>query len=774
MSDALVISVRFHEGWYHGAGGAPSPARLFQALVAGVGISGPLDDETIELLKWLENLDPPITCSPHTLSQKSYTAYVPNNEADSCNGYQELIKRTGKRIAPLVFDPRVPFVFAWRLADEVATETARKVVSIAHRVYQLGRCIDTAWAWAELLSEDELRDHLTGYPGVVRYPSAGLGDVDCPTSGSLASLIRRHEAGAHQFARTADGKGQTFRQQPKPRWKKVSYEGTASRLLFELRRPDDSGFAPWPLERSSALVEQIRDATAERLRRAFQDRVPDIDRVLIGRKPDGENSGPSSARVRIIPLASIGHPQADMQIRRIVVEVPGECPLHAEDVAWAISGLRLNHSVFNEPIDLTPSDDRAPLGHYGVPKGGYIWRSVTPVALVKAARRRIDPVRVKSDDNQKKSGDEKYTEHSRASFAIAQALRHANISAKVSSLRLQREPFDLRGVRVEPFAERTRFSKHCLWHVEIEFESLVCGPLVIGDGRFLGLGVMRPMAPKGRPQSPSRHPTVARFAVAGNVLPLLTDALFIGERIRTAVMSCSQKHLQEVTGNEDVDAAEVFSGKLPDGTPKTGHVHAHYLPEARQADRRISYVTVFAQDGFGDEDEAALSKLRRVWGDGGHDLQLVLLGVGRPEDFGGLDERKGQSPLLATATEWTSRTPLVPTDHLKIRKHEKRDPDTHQAAITRELERIVRKELSRRAWLAHLADVVKIERIPHTFVGGTQTTWLKFRRVRNKGNGARSTGLGYGFKLTFPEPVQGPIALGYGCHYGLGTFVPRT
>ncbi|QDU39639.1 CRISPR-associated protein, family (Cas_GSU0054) [Maioricimonas rarisocia] len=282
------------------------------------------------------------------------------------------------------------------------------------------------------------------------------------------------------------------------------------------------------------------------------------------------------------------------------------------------------------------------------------------------------------------------------------------------------------------------------------------------------------VSPKGRPQSPSRRPTVARYAVAGNVLPLLTDSLFIGERIRTAVMSCSQKHRKEVTGNEDVDAAEVFSGKTPEGTPKIGHVHAHYLPEARQADRRISYVTVFAPDGFNDEDEAALSKLRRVWGDGGHDLQLVLLGVGRPEDFGGLDERKGQSPLLATATEWISRTPLVPTDHLKIRKHEKRDPETHQAAVNRELKRIVRKELTRRAWLAHLADVVTIELRPDTLVGGTRTTWLKFRRVRSKGNGARSTGLGYGFKLTFPEPVQGPIALGYGCHYGLGTFVPST
>ncbi|WP_197996166.1 type I-G CRISPR-associated protein Csb2 [Gimesia panareensis] len=267
--------------------------------------------------------------------------------------------------------------------------------------------------------------------------------------------------------------------------------------MFELRRSDDAGFAPWPLERSSALVKEIRDSVAEKLRHALEHRIPEIDRVLIGRRPNGENAGPTSARVRIIPLASIGHPQADMLIRRILIEVPGECPLRADDIAWAVSGLQLDRPVLDKQIDLTSSDDQAQLGFFGVDKPGRIWRSVTPVALSEAERRRIDPNRVKTDENEKKGGHEKYVEHERASFAIAQALRRANVAAKVSSIRLQREPFDRRGARVEQFAEGTRFSKHCLWHVELEFELPVSGPLLIGDGRFLGLGVMRPVTLEG-------------------------------------------------------------------------------------------------------------------------------------------------------------------------------------------------------------------------------------------------------------------------------------
>ncbi len=495
MSDTLLISVRLHEGWYHGSGGLPSPARLFQALVAGVGISGPLNEETIGALEWLEQQSPPIISVPHLASQKPYVNYVPNNDLDAKQGDHRKIGeiRVKKVIAPTIFDPTVQFLFAWKLADDAGVEAAKGILALADRVYQLGRCIDMAWAWAEILADEELQERLGKYPGVIKYPSAGLGDVDCPTPGSLASLLHRYQAGAHQFASTADGKGQTFRQRPKPKWKKVCYEGTASRYLFELRQSEDAVFAPWPLELTFVLVKEIRDAAAEKLRHAIKHRITEIDRVLIGRRPDGENAGPTSARVRIIPLASIGHPQADMQVRRILVEVPGECPLPAEDMAWAVSGLQLDHPVLQERIDLTRSDDESQLSFYGVNKRTRIWRSVTPVVLPEAKRRRIDPERVKTDEKEKKGGQEKFAEHERASCSVGQALRHANVAAKISSIRLQREPFDQRGVRVEQFAEGTRFSKHGMWHVELEFESPVPGPLLIGDGRFLGLGLMRPV-----------------------------------------------------------------------------------------------------------------------------------------------------------------------------------------------------------------------------------------------------------------------------------------
>ena len=38
------------------------------------------------------------------------------------------------------------------------------------------------------------------------------------------------------------------------------------------------------------------------------------------------------------------------------------------------------------------------------------------------------------------------------------------------------------------------------------------------------------------------------------------------------------------------------------------------------------------------------------------------------------------------------------------------------------------------------------------------------------GEGRRAGSVGYGFRIEFPESVQGPVALGYGAHFGMGGF----
>lgn len=49
---------------------------------------------------------------------------------------------------------------------------------------------------------------------------------------------------------------------------------------------------------------------------------------------------------------------------------------------------------------------------------------------------------------------------------------------------------------------------------------------------------------------------------------------------------------------------------------------------------------------------------------------------------------------------------------------------------------------------------------------------LEFRRFRAKRGLTQPDRQGHFLNLTFPEPAPGPLALGFGRHFGLGLFVP--
>lgn len=285
-------------------------------------------------------------------------------------------------------------------------------------------------------------------------------------------------------------------------------------LAVYVRLPDgryhgEGDWPPSPAPLFQALVAGVglggrigdgeRSGLVERLTRALPAQKAHIERVLIGRKPDGSNECRPEGRIRIVPLPSIGHVHADRDIRRVLVEVPASCPLSAPDVQWAFSGLDVVAVESGEMLAvLTRAEDEAFLRHYGLGAdgGGHrIWRTLTPAALPEGARRRrIDPFYKREEA---KLGSERRGEIARAAGAVCQALRHAGVRTPVEEICVQREPFEGKGTRVEPFAEGTRFVKERLWHVKVVFGESIAGPLVIGDGRFFGLGLMAPVSAGG-------------------------------------------------------------------------------------------------------------------------------------------------------------------------------------------------------------------------------------------------------------------------------------
>jgi CRISPR-associated protein Csb2 len=234
-------------------------------------------------------------------------------------------------------------------------------------------------------------------------------------------------------------------------------------------------------------------------------------------------------------------------------------------------------------------------------------------------------------------------------------------------------------------------------------------------------------------------PTVARFALASKVLPLVTETVAVAELVRDAL----QARYGRLHGGA---ASIVLSGKSRDGTPLRGHGHAHYLPADEDGDGRLDTLTVFAPMGFDAEGRAALTDLRELRRQSDpYPLRVLLLALG-DDSVGG--------PVLEGASVWVSATPFLLARHPK----RGRDGPEDQLAL----------DLTRRG----LSQPVRVERLAACDCGSHRFRWLEFRRWRRSGSGP-AVGSGFGFRLTFAEPVRGPITLGYGSHFGLGLFLPE-
>ena len=499
MSSILLISVRFHEGRYHGTGDwPPSPARLFQALIAGAGLQGPLQADQVEALEWLETMQPPVIGAPIVRRGQPVGNFVPNNDLDAVGGDPRRIGsiRAKKEICPLLFDAEQPFLYAWTLRDEPGRDKFANVLcQLAEKLYQLGRGVDLAWAWAEKIDETELANRLDDYAGTIHRPSlAGAGKpMSCPLKGSFDSLEKRYVANQSRFEVVQTDRGavsQNFRRLPKPKFQSVAYDSPPVQKLFELRSVTEAEqFQVWSLDRASLLVQFIRDAVFKKLVAAFPAKTVQIEHWLIGRSADGSSGGKADQRIRLVPLASIGHAHADHGIRRVFIEAPANCPVRADDLFWAFNGVELGED--GGLGRLSTADDTAFVRHYGIGHASTDWQTITPAALPESAkRRRIEPSRRVAEA---KGASERAHEQHQARLAVLTALRHAGFNLDVLDMTVQREPFQSHGARAEAFAPGTRFAKERLWHVALKFAEPVQGPLVLGDGRFLGLGVLTPI-----------------------------------------------------------------------------------------------------------------------------------------------------------------------------------------------------------------------------------------------------------------------------------------
>lgn len=248
--------------------------------------------------------------------------------------------------------------------------------------------------------------------------------------------------------------------------------------------------------------------------------------------------------------------------------------------------------------------------------------------------------------------------------------------------------------------------------------------------------------------------TVARFAIASAVLPRITEALSVAERMHQTLAKRADKK----------DCAPVFTGKDKDGTPLKEHQHTHIFCELGEKRDSIGFITLYAPGGFNAEAQRVIEEVQRkpLWGHGGHDLDLILLGFGDRDTF--------KIPLFGKARRWTSLTPFVSTRHAKHYADGRPKMDEEGWPIgspEQDLRRLIKQESGE--------PPKSIRRLPDNKITvRPQRTLrvLQFQTQRFQGDGRHGHQAAAAFNIEFEEPVSGPLAFGYGSHFGLGLFIP--
>ena len=531
----------------------PHPARLFSAAVAAWADHGDNDPVERAALEWWETLDPPtIGCSLGELElteRALVTHFVPVNDTsvvnrDTARTYDALLTAEATAADPTLDDKAKAKAFAkLDKARAKAVEDSRKATEgiapndrdeiLPTKRGKQARLFPTivpadpvvTYYWQPNGDEDPaaIAGHLAGLDdlfariGRIGHSSTPVSvtvsaDADpddanvalepgpgrrviglrVPTDGQLDNLIRAYEGS---------------RQGTEPR--------TMPARIASYRRPTTRTDPPassigedWivlaPTGDSRLMVRDV-PAVARTLRSALMSVAgrdgATIPEVISGHRPRTEpGEGPTEPSERphlmVLGLPFAGHTKATGEVLGVAVVLPHASPASGIDLDdWAIlrstvdgfllAGGKLTFKGGGRPVHLQPAELTNLNASSTVQRWvrpSRTWVSVTPVALSR------NPGQLGHRDPAKREAA-----HEKATASIAAACEQIGLP-RPTSVEISLDPF-IRGTRpVHTFPPaRTGKLTRVQVHAKVSFDQAVAGPIVLGAGRYQGLGLFLPI-----------------------------------------------------------------------------------------------------------------------------------------------------------------------------------------------------------------------------------------------------------------------------------------
>lgn len=467
------ISVHFLQPYSHGRDEAgapewpPSPLRLFQALVAsavGREVDPDRRSDAIEALQWLERLTPPEIVAPRAdRTPIGYRAYVPNNAGDlTARGWSRrkdspMPKRVTKDVRPVRLEgDSVHFEY---LSEEPLGSRFEILRRAARSMTHLGWGID--------MVAGDARDELSPVEGERWIPGRRSGRfLRAPVSGTFDALEVKHA----QFLARLDG--ETLRPvSPLATFASVAYGREADREVaawaaFRLVDPiTDDRLALDPVGRTRDVAAWVRHLVSTV---TADGDFADASSFVHGHARPGDTGEGSLSRLSYLPLPTVNWKLRRTEaIARVLIMAPTLERARLEWIAARIAGEELVWE--DEPVAaLEPltSDDYVLRQYVGASAR---WSTVTPVVLP-------------GHDDRSPAKQERL---------LLKAFRQAGFDDEtLGAIRdLEWQPSGFRSGTGLAGRYRLPDKVHGpAFHVRIQFDREITGPLAIGSGRHRGLG----------------------------------------------------------------------------------------------------------------------------------------------------------------------------------------------------------------------------------------------------------------------------------------------
>lgn len=532
----------------------PHPARIFSALVSAWAEGEPetaVGEEELDALHWLETLSPPLiyaTASRHAGHRTVVPVFVPVNDASivantdrskletaegslraavDAKSRTKLEKEVARLSKKLIEDSRraiaVPAKFgksepaaAARLLPEWRTRQPRTFPGVTPEEPVI------ALVWEDVVPEEVVSRALERLcTRVVR-----LGHSSTPvllrmlSQPELDPIVSRTE----RFAPDEDNgecvvrwvsPGQTARlraafamhHETEPRVLPARFvryaEGVAAVREAELRSVFDRELIVFARVGGPRLSTLSTVGVTQQFRRALISAAEQpVSELLSGHRADGSPS--DRPHVAIFPLPFVGHPHSDGAILGIGVALPAECEEHQRKaVLKAIGRLEAQSGGDDDSAVIklllgragTLELERVVWGastrkglrpdHWTV--SSRRWASVTPVALDRNPGNLHD-----SDFAKRKSAFAEATEAIRVAVGRV-APEAARVLRDVDVVRSCVLPGTAKPRNFPRYPVNTARPQRVLVHVRLEFGKPVAGPIIIGAGRYQGLGLFLPV-----------------------------------------------------------------------------------------------------------------------------------------------------------------------------------------------------------------------------------------------------------------------------------------